>query len=229
MRAHQGQDHRNGQEERLGTRGHRDVLTTVMAEAGDDSSAEDRSHPERRQRCERRRNGETLGSRDRESQEHHVAGHIGDEHVAQHQVAERVDEPGEHRHCDQERRQRSKTIGPPGRQRLADLGEERVHVRDLLLVGAGSCSAVLLRRDRPDQACCGATVNGLLSTPGRSRRSGLDVTRSKRRPAPLTRASAPRGSPRLLARTSGGAWAEWTLGARATRFTRPTEHLGSAA
>ena len=46
----------------------------------------------------------------RKPQEDNVAGHVGDEDMAQHQVAEGIDEAGDDRHRDQERRQRTEAV-----------------------------------------------------------------------------------------------------------------------
>ena len=129
VRAHQGEDHGDGQEQRLHPGGHGDVMAPVLAEPGHDPPTEDGPQPERHQRHERRHDGEALGSRDREAEEDDVARHVGHEHVTEQQVAERIDEPGEHRHGDQQWRQGAKAVGAVRSQGLADLGEECVHVQ----------------------------------------------------------------------------------------------------
>lgn len=49
---------------------------------------------ERRQRDQRGRRGEAAGTGQREPEEDDVAGHVGDEHVPQHQVAEGIHQTG---------------------------------------------------------------------------------------------------------------------------------------
>jgi hypothetical protein len=48
------------------------------------------------QRNQGSRNGEAIGTGQGEPKEDDVAGHVGDEHLPEHQVAERIDETGHH-------------------------------------------------------------------------------------------------------------------------------------
>ena len=48
----------------------------------------------------------------RESQEHHVAGHVGDEDMTEQQVAERVHEARDQCQPEQQRRERPMSTGP---------------------------------------------------------------------------------------------------------------------
>lgn len=45
-----------------------------------------------------------MRARNRKPQEHDIARHVGDEDVAQHQLTERIDETGDQRHRNEERR-----------------------------------------------------------------------------------------------------------------------------
>ena len=58
------------------------------------------------------------------AQEHHVPGHVGDEDVPEHQVAERIDQAGDHRQAHQQGRQRTVATARSGEQGLPDVGEE---------------------------------------------------------------------------------------------------------
>ena len=58
------------------------------------------------------------------AQEDDVARHVGDEHVAQGQIAEGVDQPGDERQRHQQRRQRTVPAVAPRHQGLAQFCEE---------------------------------------------------------------------------------------------------------
>ena len=56
-----------------------------------------------------------------------IAGHVGHEDVPEHQVAEGVDEPGDHRQAEQQRGQGTVSVPRSGRDGLPDAVEEGLH------------------------------------------------------------------------------------------------------
>ena len=83
-------------------------------DAGHDLATDERAADERTQRDERCRDREAWRPCDRESQEHHIAGHVRDEDVTEQQVAERVDQTRDERQAEQQRRERTVPAGPTG-------------------------------------------------------------------------------------------------------------------
>ena len=73
--------------------------------------------------------GEARGPGDGKAEKDHVARHVGHEDVAQEEIAERIDQPGDDRHGDQERRQGTERRVPAGNEGLADLAEKCGHVQ----------------------------------------------------------------------------------------------------
>ena len=109
--------------------GHRNVMGTMIPEPLDDPSAEDGPQSERHQRHHRGADGEALCPGDRKTEENDVARHVGDEDVAQEEIAEGIDQAGDDGHGDQEWREWTEGRVPLGDQGLADLGEECRHVQ----------------------------------------------------------------------------------------------------
>ena len=70
-----------------------------------------------------------MRARDGEPQEDDVAGHICDEHMAQSQIAEGVDETRDQRHRYEEGREGSKGGRSARYQGLSDFSEEGVHLQ----------------------------------------------------------------------------------------------------
>ncbi len=62
-----------------------------------------------------------------ECQEHDIAGHVGDEDVAKHHVAKRVDQTGDQRHADQQWRQRTMLDCTLRHKRLANFRDKGMH------------------------------------------------------------------------------------------------------
>jgi hypothetical protein len=72
--------------------------------------------------CEQRAgDGETDGAAGGETEEDHVAGHVGDEHVPELQVGDSVDDPGHDREQDQQRREHSLLAAAARNQGFRDL------------------------------------------------------------------------------------------------------------
>ena len=85
---------------------------------------------ERSDRDQRRPHRETRRPTDREAQEDHVAGHVGNEDVAQVDITRSIDESRHERECQEQRRQRA--IGPvsPWPYRFARFGPGSHRLRD---------------------------------------------------------------------------------------------------
>ena len=106
-----------------------------MGERAPDTSSQQRAREERRQRRQRRGGGQATGSGDGEADEHHVARHVGDEHVPELQVADGVDHAGDHRQPHQQGREGPVAVplrGAQGARRLA----QNVHLGRVTLAAA---------------------------------------------------------------------------------------------
>src|SRR2546423_72457 len=99
-------------------------MSAVVPQAGSDLATDERAAHERAQCDERGRDRETCRPRERESQEHHIAGHVRDEDVTEQQVAEGVDEAGDDRQPDQQRRELAVPAGATGDDRLSYFVDE---------------------------------------------------------------------------------------------------------
>ncbi len=68
-----------------------------------------------------------MRTRDGKSEEDNVACHVGNEDMAQDQIAERIDETSDQRQRDQERRERPERGGTVRNEGLSYFSEESIH------------------------------------------------------------------------------------------------------
>ena len=85
----------------------RQVVAAVAVQPAPDLPARQRAHQEGPQGRERGRHRQARCAPDGESQEHHVAGHVGHEHAAQGDEAHGVHHAGDHGQHQQQERQRA--------------------------------------------------------------------------------------------------------------------------
>ena len=109
--------------------GDRQEATAVLGGARRKASTGERAQQEGADRGERGEDRKARRARDREAQEHHVARHVGDEYLAQLEVAERVDESGYRREHQEQQRERAVALirGDAGEvERASDEGDGRL-------------------------------------------------------------------------------------------------------
>jgi len=95
--------HRYGGESEFDRDGDAESLAPVFAETSGDSAGRNAAAEEEGKREQRAGHRETACSGGGEAEEDDVAGHVGDEHVAEPQVGECVEDAGHDRQHDQER------------------------------------------------------------------------------------------------------------------------------
>ena len=96
---------RNRAQSELDSDGDTEPVAPVIAEAAGESPGRNTAGQEEGEREQRSRHRETACPGSGEAEEDDVAGHVGDEDVAQPQVGERVDDARQDRQHDQEGRQ----------------------------------------------------------------------------------------------------------------------------
>ena len=90
----------------------------MMPQACPEPSAREGARKERGDRQQRRWNRKILCVRNREAQKYDVAGHVGHEDVARFEIAYGVDQPGDHREDEQQKRQRAMPLVGSETQRI---------------------------------------------------------------------------------------------------------------
>jgi CRP-like cAMP-binding protein len=159
--ADDGEDDRGREEGGLGCGGGGVQPGPVGAMAGTEPAAEQRPDSKEGHGGQGRGDRESGRTGQGEAEEHHVPGHVGDEDVPEDQVAERVDQAGDQRHADQQRRQRAVPVGAARHEHIAGIGQERRHqVTVMPLVRRG------LRGRRGRRGRRGAHRSSVLRRPG---------------------------------------------------------------
>jgi hypothetical protein len=97
--------HRHRGQDELDRDGHSEPTPPVATEAACEAPGRNPAAQEEGERQQRSGHRQTAGPGSGEAEEDNVAGHVGDEDVAEPQVGERVDDAGEDRQHDQEGRQ----------------------------------------------------------------------------------------------------------------------------
>ncbi len=115
--------------------------------------------------------GEAAGAGDREAEEDDVAGHVRDEHVAELEVADGIDETGEERECHRHRHEWRVSVAGGRPEQLGDVAQD-AHRCGREFAFAGRLAGVLTRQE------CQLSETARAGTPRRAQRAASTVSRS---------------------------------------------------